>query len=371
MSGGITNDAALTDTAVRDLLKATQENLPLDGGFEVLQGAREFEVTDRWFAPENIVETGGTSISRRIHLGEDGSAKFVALYEGQNPTVVDRLARINAPWRYLYGNYTVERHEILQNRSSERIVDIVKDRRVTAKLSIAEKLEQAAWSAPASSSDRRSPFGIPYWCVPIESDESAGFNGTHETHQSNCGGIDATDDRYARWRNYNDRWMTESGALDLTDDDVSKVVRAMRRMHFRPPQFVTDIQNGPYANRRLYACEEVLEGFEELARASEDDIGPDVARYAGATLINNVPIVWVEQLDDATWQSTYAARPMYIVDHARFRPFVLEGDRFRESDPINDRSQPHAFTTFISLTFNFLCLNRRMGAGVISQVAAE
>jgi len=48
----------------------------------------------------------------------------------------------------------------------------------------------------------------------------------------------------------------------------------------------------------------------------------------------------------------------------------MEGDNFRETGPMNSRELHDVFTTHVDLQFNFICINRQKGGGVISYVAA-
>jgi hypothetical protein len=136
----------------------------------------------------------------------------------------------------------------------------------------------------------------------------------------------------------------------------------LRRLNFQSPVFVQDSGSGAYRYLRLYTNETVLEALEDRARKNNDALGADVGRYAGATVIKNLPILWAEKLDaDAT-------NPLYAVNHTHFHPFVMEGDFFRETGPMNSRDQHDVFTTFVDLQFNYICTNRQKGGGVISRV---
>ena len=354
----------LSNDTLKDLLKTTLENHPWDGKFETLQKYHDYPVCNLWFQQDRVVFDGGTSIVRNVQLTENGSAKFTRPYEPASPTVVDVQGRLRAEWVQATADYSVSRQEMMRNRSKTKLIDVIRSRREAAMADLANLLEDYAWQAPSGSSDDLHPMGIPYWIIPITSAqqtaEDYGHQGENPTGFSDCGGIDASSSDNARWRNYNDAWDSTDGTIAA--DDVIKITRMLRRLHFRSPVFVSDADSGSYRNVRLYTNETILEGLEDRARTTNDNLGADVGRYAGATVIKNIPVVWIEQLDSDT------TNPLYAINHAYFHPFVMEGDFFRETGPMNSRQQHDVFTTFVDLQFNFLCTNRQRAGGVLSRV---
>jgi len=354
----------LSNATLRDLLKTTLENHPWDGKFETLQKYHDYPVCNIWFQKDRVIFDGGTSVVRNVQLAENGSAKFTRPYEPASPTVVDVQGRLRTEWVQATADYSISRQEVLRNRSKPRLIDLLTGRRHGAMTDLANLLEEYAWQTPSGPSDDLHPMGIPYWIVPITSAqqtaESYGHQGENPSGFSDCGGIDASQTDNARWRSYNDAWTNADG--DIADDDVIKVTRMLRRLHFRSPLFINDVDSGGYRNMRLYANETILEALEDRARKNNDQLGSDVARYAGATVIKNIPVIWIEQLDG---DSTH---PLYAINHGYFHPFVMEGDFFRETGPMNSREQHDVFTTFVDLQFNFLCINRQRAGGVISRV---
>lgn len=359
-----TDPRDLHNGTLRDLLATTLENHPWDGKFQTLQQYHDYPVCNTWFREDRVVFDGGTSIVRNVQLGENGSAKFTRPYEPASPAVADVQGRLRAEWVQATADYSISRQELLRNRSTSRLIDLLASRRTAALADLANLLEDYAWQAPASGGDDLHPMGIPYWLVPITSDQQTagthGHQGGNPTGFSDCGGIDASAAANSRWRSYNDCWSDDTGTI--TDDDVIKITRMLRRLHFRSPVFVNQAEEEGFRNVRLYANETTLEALEDRAREGNDQLGSDVGRYAGATVVKNIPVVWVEQLDADT------TNPLYAVNHAYFHPFVMEGDFFRETGPMNSRQQHDVFTTFVDLQFNFVCLNRQRAGGVISRV---
>ena len=366
MTTGISlaNTQSLGNDVLLDLLKTTMDAMPWDGQFENLQKYHDYPVLNKWFQQDRIVFDGGTSIVRNVQLGENGSAKFTRPYEPASPAVVDVQGRLRANWVQATADYSIARQEMMRNRGKAKLIDLVKSRRLAALEDFANLLEDFAWQAPSSSSDDLHPMGLPYWIVPITSDQQTngtyGHQGGNPTGFNDCGGIDASADANSRWRNYNDAWTNSDG--DVTADDVDKITRMLRRLRFKSPVMISEMNDGQYKDIGLYTNEKVLESLEQLARKSNDNLGADVGKYAGATVVKNLPIQWVEQLDTDT------TNPFYAVNHAYFHPFVMEGDYFRETGPMNSRDLHDVFTTFVDTQFNFICTNRQRAGGMISRV---
>jgi len=364
--------ASLSNTTLMDILKNTQDVEPYDGSFETLQNLHDYEICNRWMAKDKITFDGGTSIVRHVQVTESGAAQWVVPYQTTEPSVTDVQARIRANWCYIQTDYSIAREEMLVNRSRPKLIDLMKSRRLAAMMDLAELLELWVWRSPTNSSDALHPFGVPMYITPIITAQTYGHVGCNPLYNdtsavADCAGIDSSLSAYSRWRNYADRWnLADSFEGVIEDEDIIKITRMLRRLHFKSPTFVTDIDNGSYKNLRLYTGEEVIESLEERARKQNDQLGSDVARYAGATIIKNLPVIWIERLDYAN-SSTY---PFYALNHTYFKPFVMEGNWLRENEPIRSKGQHNVFTTFVDAQMNIICTNRQRAGGIISAVVA-
>ena len=371
-----TDSRDLENDTLRDLLKTTMANKPWDGKFETLQKYHDYPICNNWFTKDKVTFDGGTRIERAVQVTESGTAHFTDAYAVESPAVADLQARIAVEWTQLTDNYSISRTEMSRNRGRAKLIDLVKTKRISAMENIANKLEERAWVSPTSSTDKLNPQGIPMWITPIVTSLTYGHVGSLPYYSggaaaTSCGGIvpTVTDPDSSRWKNYADRWAA-AASFDgtITEDDITKVARMLRRLRFRTPTFAKDLDNGSYKNLRLYCGEELIEAFENRARANNDSLGADVAKYAGRTLVKGFPLIWAEQLDYS--RGTNTTYPFYAINHAYFKPFVMEGDWFRETGPMNDRAQKDVFTTFVDLQFNFVCINRQRGGGIISAVVA-
>jgi len=362
--GGVTYDRSIDTSESLDLLRITQEDYPWKGELTVLTERHKFPVMNQWFQKHRVIQKSGDSIAEIVIIDENGSAQFVEPYEEQTLDVPDVTAKIMLPWRRLRAHYSFEDTEIAMNRDPSRLMDLLDARRAPAELSMANKLEDRAWEAPTSTSDKKNPHGIPYWFVPITSAQVAaatrGHQGANASGFSDVAGIDASATANALWRSYNDVWT--NGDKEMTEDDVQKVVRMLRHLQFDVPVIATDWTEGKYANFTLNTTEDMLDNIEIKARENNDSLGADLSKYSGRVMFKGTVVQWNEDLDDET------TNPLVAINHDYFCPVVMEGNYFREIKAMNDRKQPQVFTSYIFLMFNFILKNRRMGGGRIDWV---
>ena len=137
-------------------------------------------------------------------------------------------------------------------------------------------------------------------------------------------------------------------------------------LNFESPVFAGPTDGTPFDKMRLYTGIEVALGLEARARNNNDNLGNDVTRFAGATLINNLPVKRVPRLD-ATYASTY---PLYAVNHTYLPFFVQAGWYLVETGPDKAPNQHNTVVTHVDLRGQFGCTNRQRLGGVLSAVAA-
>ena len=359
------DSTSLGNDTLLDLLKTTQADMPWDGQFETLQKYHQYPICNTWFTRDKVTQDGGAGIIRNVQLTETGTARFVLPWEPTAVSASDVQGRLRIDYTKLQDSYSISRDEMLRSRGKGKLIDLEKTRRMTMLMNMANKIEVAAWTAPTSAANaQRVPYGIPYWLIKPTADQTTadteGHFGGNPTGFSDCGGIDCTQTEpdASRWKSYIASWEAAGGGI--TDADILKLTQMLRRLHFKAPIFVKDQKDSSLRTLSIYCGETTLNNLEDRARKNNDSLGADVAKYAGATLIKNIPLEWNEQLDSDT---TY---PLYAVNHDYFHPVVLQGDYFRTEGPMNDRSLPDVFTTFDNLTFNFLCINRRTAGGCIA-----
>lgn len=368
---GINLDAAVDSQSVYDLLKVTLKNYPHKGKLTVLQERHAFPIMNRMFRSDRMFLRGGTAISEKLMIDENGAAKMVQPFEEHEANVVDVMVTMELPWRQSQVDWSIEKGEILRNgsgqftgRSVVQIVDITKIRRASADLSMANMIEGLGWKAPTSTSDKKNPYGVFYHLPPITTGQVAVGNSGHIAQNpsgfNDTAGIDASDDANALWRSYVDLW--DNSTPTITDNDVRKLVRMHRNLRFQVPMNAKDWTSETFSDFQGYVSESRLEAFEEKARANNESLGADLAMFSGQVVIKGTPLSWVQELDDVSTD------PFVLLNHNHWNIFVLEGDNFVESVEPGGVRLHRVTTTFTDITWNMGTLNRRLCGGRMDYV---
>lgn len=358
MSLGISNSDLI------DLQRTTLQNLP-DLEFEVALANQSYEVVNRWFKGDKIQVESGTSIQRNIFLDTTGNAKHVRLYQKTPINVADAQNLLTAPWCQVQTHYSIERREALRNRAPARFIDLLKSRRIDATVDLANLLELRAWVTPNNQSDDLNPRGVPYYVVKCATSAVSvgGFNGItirfgDGSTSTVCAGLDANTAGLAKWRNYN-------ATYDAVNSDlVKRMRRAFHATKFQSPMNATDLEKGNGQDFRIYMGLDTLTEYEDLATKQNDNLGSDLDKYHGNTSFRRCPVIYENQLDGDV------DAPIYGLNHKKWKPFTLDGDWMRESDPMMDVEQHNVMTTYVDGSYQYLMLNRREGGFVIHKPTA-
>lgn len=359
---GVTNDQLLT------VINSTLPGVKF-GSLQQAFGRGTYEVTNRWWAKDRVVQQGGNQIQDKIVLSENGSARHVRLYEPVQVNASDHLHTIKMDWTYLQAYWVTERREVLQNRTPQKIVSLLKSRSRPGEESVANMLEADAWATPDPTDDR-VPEGIRYWVPQLALGQNGeGFYGGVPTGYTTVAGIapatsgsntTAIAGGESRWRS----WCAGgTGFYTAVNDELLRTMtKTWIRLHFVSPLTMQDLDSGPKSMFRLYMNADTLVRLEELARKQNDQVGSDLGKFHGTTGFKRSPFINVDDLDSDTMD------PIYYINHAVFAPYVLAGDNMRRSPAEKQAAQHNVFVVFIDHTYNYFCNNRQRN-GVINKTA--
>lgn len=337
--------ATLTALDISDLVAGTLYELGRMKFQQIAQNLQNYEIFTHWFKKDRMSFDGGIGIQRTLMNRFDASAaRHVGMTEADNVNITDLIDTLNIPWRHVQTSWGFFYHETLMNKGKEMIFKVIKPRRESAMLALVEELENKAWSAP-SVSDKKNPYGIPYWIVK---NATTGFNGGVPSGHSTVGGVSLTDS--PMFKNYTAQYATVS-----KPDLVKKMKTAMRKCNFKSPLPGNSDYTSGSERYRIYVNETTFSGLEDIGESQNENLGRDIANPTygtGSLVFRGNPIVWVPKLDaDST-------NPVYGIDHNTFHVVCLEGDYLRETE--NKAPHQHnSFQMFTDLTYNYLCLNRR------------
>lgn len=366
MSGGITLDQAA------DLGLATLQAFEQDKVEQVMKH-NTYEVVNRWFKSDRKILDGGKKVTWDLSLKTIGNGQHVRMYDTDTPNVANIVQEGEANWVHYKNDFSYSLKELAMNLSNKtRIFNLLKNRRNTVVKETADDLEEAAWKTPSSAADDLVPHGIPGWLVQADADSVTGdfygYVGDYttsadgESAYSTVAGLACTSTSNDKWANY---YYDHNDNIDHTL--LKALSKAFRKTKFQTPVIAGDSVDpkSDFFNFRLYTNNDVLEELEDLVTKSDDRLGGDIGKYAGAVMFKNIPLVYVDVLDtELTY--VYGGNPIFGVNHNHFYPIVLSNENFRWNKPMRSASQHNVLTVYLDLTYAYVCDNRRHAGFLMS-----
>lgn len=345
----------LTATDFADLVSSTLNELgPYDAYQQIAQTKQRFEVLSRWFKQDKMTLDAGVAIQRQLMVADTGAAEHNEVTAEDNVNLADILKSITVPWRHALTKWMVVRQHVLMNRKPAAILNNIKAQRNGAMLSLHDEMENKAWAAAPSASNKTDPWAVQYWIVK---NATTGFYGQSPTADNLIAGLNLAQlPNTQAFNNYSGTY----GANTPSD-----LLTKMRDMHhytnFVSPIDQTDYTTGAGDSYRVYANRNTVRGFEDIAMSQADLSLRDIQSVDGWNLnFHGNPIRTITALDSATDD------PVYFICHDVFKPVALEGDYLEETRnmaPKNHNIEQY----FVDLSYNFLCVDRRRN-GVIYKV---
>jgi hypothetical protein len=349
--------AVVQASDLADLVAGTLYQLGRGKYQQIAQTRQAYEIFTRWFKKEKVMLDGGIGIQRTLMNRLPDAAAHVGLGAPDNVAITDLVDQLQVPWVHAQTSWGVIYQETLMNQGESLVYNIIKPRREGAMINLIELIESRAWQAPATSSDKLNPYGIPYWVVK-NSSSTPGFNGGAASGHTTVAGVSLTDS--PTFKNYTFTYAL-SGGMSKTDA-IPKMRTMLRKCNYRSPVPGSDYSSnvGRYA---LYVNGDTTEDMNAIGEAQNENLGRDIANPmygAGQQMFRGFEVRWVPELDADT------ANPVYALDHSTFMVAGLKGNWFRESRN-NAPMQHNIEQYFEEVSYNYLCVDRRrngVGYGV-------
>lgn len=326
---------------VQDFVNDTLKDLGKPKFTDISSNIQDHVAFKQLFHENRAVLESGSGIQFNVLVGQSNAARNVSLGESDNVNMVDGMVQASANWRYSQTSFMVIHQLKSMNREPARIVDYVKQQRIMALISLAELMEANFWAAP-SSTDSKTPYGVPYFCVK---NATKGFNGGNLTGFNNVYGLSNT--TYPNWSNWTAPYTNVT-----RDDFIRQARQAATFTNFKPP-----VDGIPTPNTGdeygFYSTYSVIQPLEEAVEAQNENLGMDVAKMDGKVLFRRVPVTWIPWLERDT------TNPFYGLNWGWVKTYIMADEWMRETDIPFTPGQHNAHSHFIDLAYQIVSKNRR------------
>jgi hypothetical protein len=296
------------------------------------------------------------------------------MFDTDEPKFGDSIHTIEVHWALVGTNASWDEFEILQQKNSEKgYVNLVQTRKDKSIIDLADLIEETMIAAPASATDKKTPFTLPYYLRVLNTagtiNTSAGFNGATVTYGNGTtgtviAGIDAAVEE--KWRNWCAPYTTINNAF------LKAYRQACIKTRFRPPITLdTPLMKERKAKMVSIAGTGMVLDIMELVDKKDDNHTATGKEALGGLLvvngdlvsINRTPILPLDTLDSASYT------PLYTIDLAYFKPVVHDGYWMKVTPPmVGGRMQHTTYTSFIDGAHNILVENIRKCGFVLHKI---
>ncbi len=351
---------------IADLVKGTLVDLGRLKWTLIATNYQKYVFGSHMLHKEKVGFESGRDIQFNLQVAQSLAARMVALGQQDVVNIVDTMQTAVIPWRHSTTSWAVVRQTLKMNREPAKIFDLLKEYRAASMVSMADLLETQGWNTPNSSSDNLNVLGLPHWLVP---NTTQGFNGLNPFgFSAGCGGLSSV--TYPNWANY-----TDSYGNVTKQDFVRRWRRASDFCEFEAPVGV-DHSSYETGGGYGYYCTYYVKGLaEEILEQQNDNLGHDIASMDGKVMFRRTPLTWVPRLETLsgtggmstgfsnstyTSQGGYPLNPLFGICWKVMRPIFLKGEYMLEHGPVPVPFQHTALQTFLDLTWNVICHDRRL-----------
>jgi len=337
---------SLAFSEIDDAVLLTQENLIKRGAFLDMQTDLQDFVACReiWKGRKKKFE-GGNDWEFQAQTDHNHSARAVGLYETDGSAMADTMIEGKVSPRHVNAHYIYDQHEKSFQRGGKAIVDLVQTRYTAMMISFYTLLEEFLWGKPATSADKKTPYGLQYW-VTKTGTGTEGFDGRDPTgFADGKAGISFGD--YPRWAN----WTANYVAI-TKEDLIRKMRKAHRQTQFRSPVShaqpeLAAMKNGIYTN------DAVVGVMEEILEDQNMNLGNDLDSKGGKAVFKGTPVQFAPYLDLDT------DNPVYMLDWKWLAIGVLAGWENNLSKPYMVPNKHLVRRVDLDASLQMICTNLR------------
>lgn len=319
---------------------------------------------------------GGTMLTDRIQLDDNGSFAFFEPGEEANPTVTDQLVKVQVNWRFARCHYAWSDAAVVLNEGDQEAMykRLKKDYEQAAHTSMFNGMEQALFAYPSATAMEASTGKVAYSLAAFIDEIGTDH---HWPGFTTIMGVDPANE--SRWRNKIARY-------DSTDhfDDVNGIIPGMDdlflQVKFEPVERASDyFENDNLRKMKILTNRNGVNLYKQaLRRANDRLVSPQDPAY-NSPAYSGIPVKYIAILDEALLDQEAAVsgtpaawannEPRYLFYNFEYVYPVFQRDRYMWSTgPINGGvRQPDSWAVYKFVYYNIFCRSRQR-QGVLTPV---
>lgn len=245
---------------------------------------------------DSEVFQGGSKLTDRIMLDDNGSFAFYQPNDEFNPTTVQVLTKISVNWRFAKSDYSFTDEEILLNEGGDEVVykRLKRSYEQSAHTAMFNGMEDAIWAFPSATSMEadagKTAYSIPAFIDEIGTDH-------HWPGFTTIMTVDPATE--SRWRNKIARYNS-AAPLDGTNGIVPGMDRLFLQVQFVSPDTASDyFENDTLARMKILTNLTGQTLYKQALRALNDRlVSPQDPAY-NSPVYSGIPVKYISTLDTA------------------------------------------------------------------------
>lgn len=348
---------------IGDLIVGTLNELPKT--FSDTMRQVEYPLS-RLFYTQYKQNSGGVGYKKKIRKAPKTTFQRVLPYQATSTQHEDLLVEQTTPYVFYEQKMEYDERIMKMNSGGTQIIDMMKVERSGAYEDIFNNLEDDLASAPTNSTDRLTPYGLPYWFPTLElniSDPTGGFNGKtvyfrDGTSSTTRAGVDLALAANARLRSFNG---TYSGYADEPFFDLLR--RAMTRTNFGTLAQIEGEKPAGSSPGDMYllASHDMCDQIAKRVNKGPDDQGGDTEKFRDGQF-RGVGFIRTPNFEN------FAYNPVYGIKRSKTFGLVMKGEWMRETGAQNSPASLQVWVIGIVGSHNLTCDDPRSGGFVLHTV---
>lgn len=324
---------------------------------------------------DDEVVQGGSKITDRIMLEDNGSFQFYEPNQEFNPTTVQVLTKISVNWRFAKSDYSFTDEEILLNEGDTETVykKLKKSYEQSSHTSMYNGMEDALWAFPSASSMEADAGKVSY-SIPAFIDEIGTDH--HWPGFTNIMTVDPANEE--RWRNKIARY-NNADVFNATQGIIAAMDDMWLQVMFESPDTASEYFENDHLNKmKILSNRDGVRTYKQALRAANDRlVSPQDPAY-NSPVYSGVPVKYIAKLDTALLDQEAASTtpaawaegsPRYYFLNCNYIFPIWHSKRYMTTvGPIpGGPKQPFSHVVYKNSYFN-LFLRSRQRQGIVTPV---